>query len=49
MNNESNISAIKSVNSMFSLLNEAIDDYENGNVITEEEMLAELDSVDTEE
>lgn len=34
---------------LFSLLDEAIDDYENGKVISEEEMLAELNSVETED
>ena len=38
-----------SINLLFSLLDEAIDDYENGNVISEEEMLAELSSVETED
>ena len=37
-----------SIGVLFSLLDEAIDDYENGNIISEEEMLAELKSVETE-
>lgn len=38
-----------SIDLLFSLLDEAIDDYENGNVISEEEMLTELKSVETED
>ena len=38
-----------SISLLFSLLDDAIDDYENGKVISEEEMLAELDSVETED
>lgn len=38
-----------SINVLFSLLDDAIDDYENGNVISEDEMLAELGSLETED
>lgn len=37
-----------SVQLLRSLLDEAIDDYEDGNIISEEEMLTELESVETE-
>lgn len=37
-----------SMDLLLSLLDEAIDDYKNGNVISEEEMLAELASLDKE-
>lgn len=46
INNQKNTYAIDdAMNALFSKLDEAIDDLENGRVISEEEMWAELDAI----
>lgn len=46
INNQKNTYAIDdAMNTLFSKLDEAIDDLENGRVISEEEMWAELDAI----